>query len=611
MKKIRTAFILCLTLLILFNSTYVSNALGWNNIDEEDKSTLKTPDNCWVFHLKAVEYMEKGDYIKALAYSNTVLDINPGYEEIYNVKAEVLMEMGRYNSAIYYLDKSISISKISYNTFYACYLKAEALIHLHRCSEALASLDKAAKLGIIESEYFNDYYDTRGYCLLLLNRYDEALKCFDKVLENKPTYTDAIAWKANALYNLGEYDEALELCETALAMDNTLSDVYYTKSLIYLKKNDDLDCMLNLMVAGMRSTRYKEGYLLDPIFNDIGTTKEYIGIYGCVVRFNGKEILLKAQPEFIGNSAMIALEDICSQIGCSLKIDKKTNQYTIHNKAITISFRPNNRYAYVNGKKIDMKEKTIYKNNCLLVPVDFIGSQFKFSAEWNPSLKTLYIATPDYSQKNIDMQKDWALATSGIIMLANGWKVNIIGGGIPTPTHKDQVKKILMDSWDIDDKNSSMETIQWLKDRGHRVGFTEGYKKYLSLSDSDKKLILKIYENRIEEIENFLFYKDHGKEIGSKSLIAWDYCRIIQVAGMSYVCGYLSYDEAWKEIMDAAKVIQKSYSSWEDMARNYMLGGEFWSGDKYYISSRLNAYYWLLENENSPWKKLEWNTMLN
>ena len=196
-------------------------------------------------------------------------------------------------------------------------------------------------------------------------------------------------------------------------------------------------------------------------------------------------------------------------------------------------------------------------------------------------------------------------------MLANGWKVNIIGGGIPTPTHKDQVKKILMDSWDIDDKNSSMETIQWLKDRGHRVGFTEGYKKYLSLSDSDKKLILKIYENRIEEIENFLFYKDHGKEIGSKSLIAWDYCRIIQVAGMSYVCGYLSYDEAWKEIMDAAKVIQKSYSSWEDMARNYMLGGEFWSGDKYYISSRLNAYYWLLENENSPWKKLEWNTMLN
>ena len=157
-------------------------------------------------------------------------------------------------------------------------------------------------------------------------------------------------------------------------MDNTLSDVYYTKSLIYLKKNDDLDCMLNLMVAGMRSTRYKEGYLLDPIFNDIGTTKEYIGIYGCVVRFNGKEILLKAQPEFIGNSAMIALEDICSQIGCSLKIDKKTNQYTIHNKAITISFRPNNRYAYVNGKKIDMKEKTIYKNNCLLVPVDFIGS---------------------------------------------------------------------------------------------------------------------------------------------------------------------------------------------------------------------------------------------
>lgn len=95
------------------------------------------------------------------------------------------------------------------------------------------------------------------------------------------------------------------------------------------------------------------------------------------------------------------------------------------------------------------------------------------------------------------------------------------------------------------------------------------------------------------------FAQAYDDELGEKSLIAWDYCRIAFVAGQSFVAGYLSYEEAVRETMFAAKTIQKTFKSWEEMGHNFSLGRYFWSTniEKYWESEAVGK--WLLEDKDS------------
>lgn len=76
-----------------------------------------------------------------------------------------------------------------------------------------------------------------------------------------------------------------------------------------------------------------------------------------------------------------------------------------------------------------------------------------------------------------------------------------------------------------------------------------------------------------------------------------------------YLAGYLTKEEAWEEIMFAARTLQQTFDSWEDMGNNYVLGAQFWSPEDYY-KDRAETVKWLTSDAGSPWTRIKWDLSL-
>jgi tetratricopeptide (TPR) repeat protein len=80
-------------------------------------------------------------------------------------------------------------------------------------------------------------WNNKGLALDDLNKYDEAIKAFDKAIEINPQYS--LAWynKGRALYKLNKYDEAIKAYDKAIEINPQNSDAWSNKGavLVYLE----------------------------------------------------------------------------------------------------------------------------------------------------------------------------------------------------------------------------------------------------------------------------------------------------------------------------------------------------------------------------------------
>lgn len=74
---------------------------------------------------------------------------------------------------------------------------------------------ETAKLPNVSAETINALYD-EGKLLLCMERYEEALRCYDKILEMSPTSKRAEGYKGLALFKLKRHVEASRCYERAL-----------------------------------------------------------------------------------------------------------------------------------------------------------------------------------------------------------------------------------------------------------------------------------------------------------------------------------------------------------------------------------------------------------
>lgn len=169
-----------------------------------------------------------------------------------------------------------------------------------------------------------------------------------------------------------------------------------------------------------------------------------------------------------------------------------------------------------------------------------------------------------------------------------------------------EVKQMLAQSWDITDRKSFYSNLEWLYKEGHRSEFNE-IAQGLKSGVSENDLAWKYGDKKV------LVVKEYYKELGSKSILGWDYARYVFLCRCVYSVGYISEDEAWKLIMPVAKNMQKTFDSWDDLAKNYMIGREFW--DYHQAKSEENDLTWaftrLSADPQSPWNVYSWDMDLN
>ncbi|MEQ8174636.1 MAG: DUF1266 domain-containing protein [Syntrophomonadaceae bacterium] len=249
-------------------------------------------------------------------------------------------------------------------------------------------------------------------------------------------------------------------------------------------------------------------------------------------------------------------------------------------------------------------------NGYTMVPLNFL-------AHYMSSTVRLSLAKGSADQtgstsNNITAQNDqqlWALATSAIVKEANGMSLTLLGGGQFTPEYAAAVKSMLSQGWGIKTREDALKSIAWIKKDGHRSYYNEILEVLSGTTSTEYQKMLDDCQDNPQLLNDLMFVKENSEILGTKTLIGWDYSRLVCLTEWSYTAGYLSQQEAWNEIMSAAKLLQSTFTSWQDLADNYLLGRKFWSGaDNPDLKTVVKK---LLDDPKSPWVTLPWNLSLD
>ena len=222
--------------------------------------------------------------------------------------------------------------------------------------------------------------------------------------------------------------------------------------------------------------------------------------------------------------------------------------------------------------------------------------------------------------KNSDTVQ-WFNNTYAILTTANGQDVTLVGGMKPGLTAKASAMVSLEESWDVTDKASADETIQWLIDEGgHRAVFAEEmlYLEELEITKMSDEEILEImtdvFEMSSEEATPYLAAIKIYQKGGEKAIDAGDYCRAMSLLGWYYLAEYYTLEETLAKSLELGQAMQGMYSSWDEMVESYLDGYSYWAEEdpedpESYTAQRRKIYEELKAAENSCFH-VAWDTEL-
>lgn len=198
-----------------------------------------------------------------------------------------------------------------------------------------------------------------------------------------------------------------------------------------------------------------------------------------------------------------------------------------------------------------------------------------------------------------------------------------------------RLSTILSEWWDIDDRDSAIETVNYLGNAPTQKLLPSVCSAYNASSEDEAIRIItdmvksdpeiknhpegmKLAKEVIERTENQLFNLKSQYEsmvndgvissvgdIERLGVIAWDAGRLNFVARAAMQKGYLTREECQHCVDHAYEMSQSAgFNSWKDFANSYMLGRTMWNGD---CNMRSLAED-LLTKPNSPWVRFPWKS---
>jgi hypothetical protein len=198
----------------------------------------------------------------------------------------------------------------------------------------------------------------------------------------------------------------------------------------------------------------------------------------------------------------------------------------------------------------------------------------------------------------------WALSVGAIYTQRGGANPKILGGGYSA----EERQSMLKEGWNISDKESLLQELDDLRDRGHHSLYQDEGAKLAEMSDDQFNQYLAAHSDKTAEIKamraSYLKWKE-------KSGWAWDICRSGNLVIAGFAAHYLNEKEAWDRLMAIAKQAQGIFSSWQELSDNFLDGREIWAEQR---DPRFEACAQLLLNPkdpNSPWNQNPWNTNLS
>jgi tetratricopeptide (TPR) repeat protein len=205
------------------------------NPKESLKNAIKEfPDSPMLVQNLIEMYSDEGDYDSALSLTDQQIKKDSGNAYLWNMKATLLFENEDTLNAIKSLEHAINIYPIPE------YLVALGTIYAERKNpKSLMIADGLLKANRVKTG--KDAMFVKGLYYSYTDDKKKAIAYFDSSLQMDFTYMFSYREKAIALYDLGQYEEALGVLKKAVTIQNNFDEGYYWmgKCLEKLGRTDD------------------------------------------------------------------------------------------------------------------------------------------------------------------------------------------------------------------------------------------------------------------------------------------------------------------------------------------------------------------------------------
>ena len=259
-------------------------------------------DDTWDLMKKGINYLALGEFKDALSYFEEILKIDTDNLAALNNKCLSLNGLSRFNEAIVGFDKILEMDC----TFYFSLLgKGESLYYLGYYESALDYFNRVLELD--PNNDYAEYFKARSF--YKLNQYSLAVKSLDRVKDlskeqwlDVRTYNKALKKSAESKFNKRQafagqinnlifdrdYSELLNVLDDALEFDNKSTVFKYAKAnclynlgryhdaLTYLNEILKID-FINIKALTLKSDIYRELNKYDDALLCLNNVKKYGG----------------------------------------------------------------------------------------------------------------------------------------------------------------------------------------------------------------------------------------------------------------------------------------------------------------------------------------------
>lgn len=243
--RIRISVFIFFALFISCNNTDNTNnkpLLPANSKQALRNSVKEYPDSLLLVQNLIEAYSDDGEYDSALALTDIQIRKDSGNAYLWNMKATLLFENSDTIQAIQALEHASNIYPlpeylVALGTVYAEVKNPKSLLianELLKANKVKSGKDAMFIKGLYYS-YINDKKKAIGY--------------FDSSLQMDYTYMFSYREKAIALYDLGKYEEALQVLKRAVTIQNNFDEGYYWLGKCYEKLNRKDDAIQSYQTA--------------------------------------------------------------------------------------------------------------------------------------------------------------------------------------------------------------------------------------------------------------------------------------------------------------------------------------------------------------------------
>ena len=199
----------------------------------------------------------------------------------------------------------------------------------------------------------------------------------------------------------------------------------------------------------------------------------------------------------------------------------------------------------------------------------------------------------------------WFNASYAVLTAVNGWDYNRFAGLPANDSTAALEQQSLEEWWDVTDRASADETLEWILTEGHRTGFADDG-KYLAeeglgdvAAEERQAGLLENFDVTEEEAQAYADTFAMYEEFGENAIAGWDYCRAMNLLSFYYLAGYYTETEALDKSLEIAQIMQPLFTSWDDLVASYMRGYEYWAEES--SEERQAIYEDLKSRDDNPY----------